>query len=285
MARVWITDGSVPGFSDTERLKASHKGMLGLPVRYEGFVDPDVPRGSATVRGGAEDVLYVEAEWVVEFPEGIPAPGAVIDSTPIVLQGLIEGKWMNRLLGTRAWQPASIGNNVLGEGPGMATTLGALESALGGGETRIDYALADGTPRVHRTSASNLSGENIPDLIRDVLRVGIDLDAIDLGAVGPEAAVVNEPQRMRASIRHERLPIPDPRPHAAKERLVRRAIADGLGLPPGGTAIVSTAVEGAAEKLERAGIRAAVRAGALRASFHLYSTEADVDAALDALVG
>ena len=239
MARVWITDGSVPVFSDTERLKASHKGMLGLPVRYEGFVDPNVPRGSATVRGSAEDVLYVEAEWAVEFPEGIPDPGAVTDSTPIVLQGLIEGKWMNRLLGTRAWQPASIGNNVLGEGPGVATTVGALDSGLGG-ETRIDYALADGTPRVHRTSASDLSGENVADLIRDVLRVGIELDAIDLGAVGPEAAVVNEPQRMRASIRHERLPIPDPRPHAAKERLVRRAIADGLGLPPGDTATLTT---------------------------------------------
>ena len=36
----------------------------------------------------------------------------------------------------------------------------------------------------------------------------------------------------------------------------------------------------AARRLERAGIRAATRAGALRASFHLYSTEADVDAAL-----
>jgi selenocysteine lyase/cysteine desulfurase len=67
------------------------------------------------------------------------------------------------------------------------------------------------------------------------------------------------------------------------------ALADrfraGLGLPPGGTAIVSTTVEGAGERLERAGIRAASRAGAVRASFHLYSTEADVDAALDALVG
>jgi selenocysteine lyase/cysteine desulfurase len=67
------------------------------------------------------------------------------------------------------------------------------------------------------------------------------------------------------------------------------ALADrfraGLGLPPGGSAIVSTTVEGAAEKLERAGIRAATRAGALRASFHLYSSEADVDAALTALVG
>ena len=59
----------------------------------------------------------------------------------------------------------------------------------------------------------------------------------------------------------------------------------GLGLPPGDSAIVSTTVEGAAEKLARAGIRAATRAGALRASFHLYTTEGDVDAALDALVG
>ena len=59
----------------------------------------------------------------------------------------------------------------------------------------------------------------------------------------------------------------------------------GLGLEPGDSAIVSTNVEGADEKLERAGIRAAVRAGRVRASFHVYTTEADVDAALDALVG
>jgi selenocysteine lyase/cysteine desulfurase len=67
------------------------------------------------------------------------------------------------------------------------------------------------------------------------------------------------------------------------------ALADrfraGLGLPAAGSAIVSATVPDAAAKLERAGIRAASRAGALRASFHLYSTEADVDAALDALVG
>ena len=58
----------------------------------------------------------------------------------------------------------------------------------------------------------------------------------------------------------------------------------GLGLEPGNSAIVSTDVPGAPERLERAGILAAVRAGSLRASFHLYTTEADVDAALDALV-
>ena len=57
----------------------------------------------------------------------------------------------------------------------------------------------------------------------------------------------------------------------------------GLGLPPGDSAIVSTSMPDAAERLERAGIRAAVRASSLRVSFHVYNTEADVDAALDAL--
>lgn len=58
---------------------------------------------------------------------------------------------------------------------------------------------------------------------------------------------------------------------------------EGLGLEPSDSAIVSTNVPGAEERLAHAGIMAAVRAGSLRASFHVYNTEADVDAALDAL--
>ena len=57
----------------------------------------------------------------------------------------------------------------------------------------------------------------------------------------------------------------------------------GLGMPPSNSAIVSVAREGANERLECAGIVAALRGGKLRASWHLYNTEADVDAALDAL--
>lgn len=59
----------------------------------------------------------------------------------------------------------------------------------------------------------------------------------------------------------------------------------GLGMEPSNSAIVSVARDGAAERLERAGIAAAVRGGRLRASWHLYNTEQDVDAALDALAG
>ncbi|MEJ7744952.1 MAG: aminotransferase class V-fold PLP-dependent enzyme [Nocardioidaceae bacterium] len=66
-------------------------------------------------------------------------------------------------------------------------------------------------------------------------------------------------------------------------RLANRFRA-GLGLPAGNSAIVSAQVPEATERLERANIRAASRAGALRVSFHVYNTDADVDLALGALV-
>ena len=57
----------------------------------------------------------------------------------------------------------------------------------------------------------------------------------------------------------------------------------GLGLEPSNSAIVSTDLPGAQEAFSAAGIRAAVRDGKLRASFHVYTTQADVHQALSAL--
>jgi selenocysteine lyase/cysteine desulfurase len=72
--------------------------------------------------------------------------------------------------------------------------------------------------------------------------------------------------------------------HAHDVGLANRFRA-GLGLEPSNSAIVSADVPGARERLEAAGIVAAERGGRLRASWHVYNTDADVDAALDALVG
>jgi selenocysteine lyase/cysteine desulfurase len=58
---------------------------------------------------------------------------------------------------------------------------------------------------------------------------------------------------------------------------------EGLGLPPSNSAIVSTNLPGAQEAFAAAGIRAAVRDGKLRASFHIYTTRTDVHQALSAL--
>lgn len=57
----------------------------------------------------------------------------------------------------------------------------------------------------------------------------------------------------------------------------------GLGLPPGDSAIVSTDVADAERRLAAAGVRAAVRGGRVRLSFHVYNTERDVERAVDAL--
>jgi selenocysteine lyase/cysteine desulfurase len=57
----------------------------------------------------------------------------------------------------------------------------------------------------------------------------------------------------------------------------------GVGLEPGTSAIVSADIPGAAERLQRAGIVAAVRGGLLRTSWHVYNDERDVDEVLDVL--
>jgi selenocysteine lyase/cysteine desulfurase len=63
-------------------------------------------------------------------------------------------------------------------------------------------------------------------------------------------------------------------------------LRSGLGQAPAGSAIVSLATsEAAVERLNRAGVKAAVRAGRVRLSCHLYNTEPDVDRALEALSG
>ena len=59
----------------------------------------------------------------------------------------------------------------------------------------------------------------------------------------------------------------------------------GLGMAPGDSAIVSADLPGADERLKAAGIVAAMRGGRLRASWHLYNTEADVDRALEVIAG
>ena len=55
----------------------------------------------------------------------------------------------------------------------------------------------------------------------------------------------------------------------------------GLGLEPSDSAIVSADLPGAAARLQRAGIVAAVRGGLLRTSWHLYNEDKDVDTALE----
>jgi hypothetical protein len=167
--------------------------------------------------------------------------------TEIVLQGFIEGKWMNRLLGTQAWQPASLGNNVIATGAGIRTTLGALEGDLTAA-ARIAYECVRGGRRVHVTRPADLRGHNVLALVQGVLATGEALDGINLGALGPESAVVNEKERVLTAA------LPLPIAHKAKERLVWRALADGLAIVPG-TAATMTVTDAAGAIVGEATLR------------------------------
>jgi selenocysteine lyase/cysteine desulfurase len=59
----------------------------------------------------------------------------------------------------------------------------------------------------------------------------------------------------------------------------------GIGLEPSNSAIVCADLPGAAQRLEQAGIMAAVRGGRLRTSWHVYNDQGDVDRVLDLIVG
>jgi selenocysteine lyase/cysteine desulfurase len=72
--------------------------------------------------------------------------------------------------------------------------------------------------------------------------------------------------------------------HDHNVALANRFLA-GLDRPAGDSAIVTVDARDAEAGLSAAGIRMALRAGRLRASFHVYNTDADVDRALAVLAG
>ncbi len=72
--------------------------------------------------------------------------------------------------------------------------------------------------------------------------------------------------------------------HAHDVSLANRFRA-GLGLEPSDSAIACVEIPDGAQRLERAGIIAAMRGGRLRTSWHIYNDEEDVDRVLEALSG
>jgi hypothetical protein len=93
---------------------------------------------------------------------------------------------------------------------------------------------------VHSSVAHDLRGPGIVALVREVVQVcraaGQSIAGVNLGALGPAAAVVNEQARIARALRADSVPLLNPlnlRPHRAKERLVGHALDDALGVPPG----------------------------------------------------
>lgn len=264
--RVWFCDGSGAPFTDLQVLDVQHPGLMGQPVAYKGCVDPDVPVGRRELVGQAGDVFVPEAEWCISLAQPGTAPSEIGPETAVVVQAAIEGKWLNRLVGTLDWQPASIGNNLLADGPGFHTTLGELDAGTVVGEAVVTYRLA-GNPeqtKTHRAALSDLRGHNIPSLVRAVREraqaTGEQIDAIDCSAIGHDSALANETERLpaimaEAGIRPSDLAAPEGWQKLFSAAV--RAFTDaGLAVAPGSTVTLivrdgSDSVRGQADLLWR----------------------------------
>ncbi len=246
-ARIWLSDGSGAPFSDLYQLPVTHAGLLGPAIPYKGTLDARVPVGTAFIEGAGDDALFAEAEWCITFPAASPMdfddPQHLNPTTPVVLQGLIEGKWLSRLGRSLEFRPASIGNNLLAEGPGIVTTLGAIEAGELG-DILVSYQYAhDGQAltRTQRSTLADLHGQNILALVQAVLTHCRDtqqvIDWIDCSAMGTAAAIVNEPERLQAAIRSLGRSPADLGTLIGFQQVVTQFIkdvlAEGLGVPSG----------------------------------------------------
>jgi selenocysteine lyase/cysteine desulfurase len=99
---------------------------------------------------------------------------------------------------------------------------------------------------------------------------GLDASPVWLAHVGAAAALPWLADLDRAAVRAHCVGLAD-------------TVRTGLGLPPGGSAILALRHPDAAQRLAAAGVASTVRAGAVRLAFHLYNTADDAARVLDAL--
>jgi len=243
--KIWITDGSAAPFTDIARLSATHPGTMGGELPYKGALDENVPVGITTLRMADESDCFVpEAEWCVCFPDGIGGflnePSALNATTPVVLQGMIEGKWLNRLVGELVWKPASIGNNLLADGSGISANFAAIEAGGVEGEISIRYSCKAGR-RTQTASMADLKGHNILGLVRAVLEHGREnnlmIDAVNCSARGENAALAEDVQYVTRVIRAAGVSRADLAAPSGWQKVMSEAakvaLNDGLVVEPG----------------------------------------------------
>lgn len=189
---LWMTDGSPVEFSDTESLApVMTPPFLLEPQPYEGALDYLPAFGNTELVANSNFYVSVEAEWVLVKPEGFT--DLVDENTEVILQGMSDTKYFAAFLEHQdLWQPASIGNNVMAEGEGIKTTLGALARGEVNAEVTLSYSDVKGRLHTFTSNSQSLSTIPLVEFINQVIRTHSEvITHINLGAIEPESAWVN----------------------------------------------------------------------------------------------
>lgn len=251
---VWITDGSLPVFSDTHHLTTKTPKQLHLfSSNFEGLIDRQVMIGSGSIpwQQGGHDA---ELEWALCFDDPL-AEIEITEHTPCTLQGMIEGKNLQFLLGEKQipWSPASIGNNVIASADtsphdlsgGIRTTIGDILNQEIQATMRLSFRMENGSMLPERVVDISVL-QDFP-LLKFLHELQTKADAfhltgcriINLGANGKDSGYVNNMQNIFLSVLGEiLLPLKgfDNLSHRIRHRLVNELIMARKGMARGSDA-------------------------------------------------
>lgn len=196
---LWLMDGSQLTFVDTIKLNVGVPNSLPR-YTYEGAFE-ELKVGTLTLNDEffKRSFFSAEAEWAIsaitEFTLDID------ESTPVILQGMIEGKYFAEFFKDQThWLPASGHNNVLGEGKGILTTVGEIIKGHINAQVNVEYTDNLGRLQNFQSNAQALKDMPLVDIILDVVRnkpQNSVLKTINLGIHGKNAGFVNN-ERLRS---------------------------------------------------------------------------------------
>lgn len=212
-------------------------------------------------------------EWTwVSFSLVQSSTGVITDPEPVVVAAHAVGA-LAVIDATQAcgWLPVRVGS-------ADAVLAGAYKWLMGMRGSTFGYLAPALRDRMRPVVAGWFAGEDPHGTYYSMpLRLASDARAFDLGPAWQAGVATAASLAVIEELGVDNI-------HRWDVGLANRFLT-ALDRPPGNSAIVVVDVPDAGPKLAAAGIRAAVRAGRVRASFHVSTTVADVDAAVAALLG
>lgn len=192
-ARLWMTDGSPVDFSDTHLLDSvmTPEDLLGSHA-YEGALDWSPYVGDTVLPVWRDSYLSLESEWVLVREEGFT--DYVDENTEVILQGMSDTKYFSEFQNSSShWVPASVGNNVVAQGQGIKTTIGALLAGEVDATVTIEFKDRWGRKRTYYSKSTSIAEMPVIELINEVIRTQpVVLTHINLGAIEDHSAWVND---------------------------------------------------------------------------------------------
>jgi hypothetical protein len=191
----YLTDGSGILWKDTVKWPENSE----KPDYEFLFEDEDVRVGERELDQTQHSTL--EAEWIIYFPEGIPAPEKINEYTTVCLTGMAETKYMGAILdkayekGEMPWTKLTLKNDVIAKGDCISATLGDIANGRIDAEVVVKEKTQAGSTLTWKNRAHTLADKKLVPylqfLSQDAQKQRKRVLFVNLGATDNDSAMVN----------------------------------------------------------------------------------------------